>query len=411
MNPRQLWRVALTLLCLTAVEVCTQTRARAELIGPGDSVAVFRETALKRGTNTLAVLHTGTQFTVQKVNGNWVSGTIWTLEQGSVSGWVKQTDVVKNRPGKRFAQGETNATNPGRYWLWTLARGVTQDIVVRSTGPVDVFIFTEEGKRSYDWAVNHSSGQAGSRWRQLNSREAILRWEPPTDEQFYLVVDNTNFPDGGANGASYVDVTTLFWQDDPRPAEPVAGRGLIIGRVTLAFDGYEGRHDRISRPMTVHIAHNTASDADDNFQITKVVTDERGYFALANLPVDHRYWVKAVEGSNFTAPVPFRVSQPISGASDDSHAAQTVLDLGTFALTVGQDGSMGVELESPGMVVSRKPGSESSELQMTSTARLDRHIWFLQSYASSGWASHVREDQARLEKERQEAASNSNTSA
>ena len=188
------------------------------------------------------------------------------------------------------------------------------------------------------------------------------------------------------------------------PAEPRPGLGIILGRVTFTFDGYKGRHNPYSRPLTVHIMHKADGEEDSEAEVTRVVADDKGYFAVGNLPPGQRYWVKKVEGHDFIVNIPFTVSASIRGKDDDSQPQTDVLDVGCFALTVNAEGSIGCQLTSPDCTMTKEADNPESSVQFNSLSPLERHAWFLASYPTSGWAGKVGDHQRQIEGKREDAA-------
>ncbi len=194
----------------------------------------------------------------------------------------------------------------------------------------------------------------------------------------------------------------MVWlHDEPRPPEPISNRGLIVGQATLRLDGFQGKHEQYSRPLTVVIASKTDGSEDSSADTIEVPADPAGFFAVGNLSTEKHYWVKAVKGKNFTASIPFQASGPIRSEDSDSDKRTDVMDVGQFALSVDSDGSIGCELSSPTASLKKKPGDSSMQLLFESPCTLDRHRWFEQAYSRSGWTSKVRADRERIERERE----------
>ncbi len=191
---------------------------------------------------------------------------------------------------------------------------------------------------------------------------------------------------------------------DPKPAEPREGLGLILGRVTLKFDGYKGKHKPYSRPLTVHIMHKAGEEEDSDAKVIQAVADDQGYFTVGNLSPERRYWVKRVEGHDFVVNIPFTVSTSIRAKNSDSNPQADVLDVGCFALSVNAEGSIGCQLTSSDCTMTKKAGKSGSSVQFNASPPLERHSWFLATYPSSDWAAKVRDHQRQIEREREEKA-------
>lgn len=395
--------------------------ACAQVIAPGDRVVVIRESPLQVQTETLTGVPAGATLRVERVNGNW----LWVRFQAT-EGWVDRRHTRKIESGlvllSRPAMVSLSANNA--HW-WTLSRGKSLVLQVESSPhPVDVFVFSDEGKASYEFAVTHAQGQARSFARRLGTTQTTIRWEPPDERQYYLVIDNSTFPDGGATGAQAANLIVVFLHDDPSPAEPVAGRGLIIGRVTLAYEGFEKRNGRYNRPLTVHIAHSPQTPRLDDldsmpYEVLKAVTDAGGFFALANVPLEGSFWISKVEGHDFTASARIRLISPINssrggaeqllyiGGIGVSHSVTQkktdVLDIGELSLSVTEKSEIHGTLSAPffnGIRTFRDAdGNVKTELgwDKDNDAALDRHRWFEKTYPGSGWITKVRSDRAWIE--------------
>jgi hypothetical protein len=403
MRKRNVFSASVVVPAMAVLSIVVQADAHGKIIGPGDPIIANSEAPMKVGEETVAVVQPGTEFIAERVQGGWVSVS-YRRPDRTITGWIASRHLVKGDGKLKLTHIQSETLGRNRYWWLELPQGVSHVLQIDSTYPVDLFVFSSEGKAGYEWAVNHTSGQATSYLRKWNVREAKVRWDPPDNRQYFLVIDNTSFPDGGARGRQSTSFSLAVWRDDPRPAEPIWGLGLIIGRVTLKFDGHEGRYERYAKPLTVRIAHKADGEDDSAHKVQEATTDNAGYFALGNLRPDRRYWVKEARGPNFTVPVPFRASIPIRSKDSDSGRRKDVLDIGHFALSVNSEGSVGVELTSLGISATKRAGQTHATLHFDHSSTLGRHQWFERTYAYSGWAPKVREDRVRIEKEREQNA-------
>ena len=98
---------------------------------------------------------------------------------------------------------------------------------------------------------NAGKGQMHARLKKTNVQRGSLSWTPPDDKQYFLVIDNTRFPDGGSRSGRTIHYSLAFCIDDPKPKGPKKGNGIIIGRATLDYDNYEGKSGREHKPFKV----------------------------------------------------------------------------------------------------------------------------------------------------------------
>ena len=97
-------------------------------------------------------------------------------------------------------------------------------------------------------------------------------------------------------GQRRADTRKLVEADTSKLAEPEEGRGLILGRVTITVDESKEMSGTSSQPLIVYISHS-------NTEVIRVVADNRGYFAVGNVPVGQNYCVEKVECGGLTVPV------------------------------------------------------------------------------------------------------------
>jgi hypothetical protein len=244
--------------------------------------------------------------------------------------------------------------------------------------------------------IKKGSGRATTYQIHKKCYQAQLTWGTDAGE-YYVVVDNTSAPDGGARPTKDVDVSVGFWKRGHELGQPANGKGLLIGRVALDFAGYKDRFERHSGRLSVCIAQASAKKTEKVTKTHKVHADSNGYFAIGNLPAQDHYWVTGIEGNGFTAEIPFRISGPIGNGKEDS---LNVDDLGTIVLTVTKSGSIGCQLLGANVSVTHDAGEKSSQFHFGATTPLDRHQWFETDYAASQWSRYVVKDRKRLEAER-----------
>ena len=108
----------------------------------------------------------------------------------SVSGWINTRCLIKTNGNVEFCKAyrENIRYNYGRWF--DLPKGKKHVIRFESTYPVDLFVVSDEGKSTYEYAIKHS-GQMTSYWRQRSTTKVEFTWNPPDDRQYWIIVDNT----------------------------------------------------------------------------------------------------------------------------------------------------------------------------------------------------------------------------
>ncbi len=106
--------------------------------------------------------------------------------------------------------GSSIGCNAG-HWF-DLPRGSAANISFKahSNYGFDLLIVTEEGLASYRFFLKNGSGQLTSYRRELCVTTATFRWNPPNGRQYYLILDNSRFPQDGngpVGGTTTYDLT------------------------------------------------------------------------------------------------------------------------------------------------------------------------------------------------------------
>jgi hypothetical protein len=199
------------LVLLVAVLASSEPLA-AQIIGPGELVVAVRESPIMSGDETLAVARFGDKFLAKRVKGDWIS--IDVQDEGkTISGWIERGNVIRGEMGLGLCRYANEYLNARHYRWWELPQGKMHLIRFESAQPVDLFIVSEEGKGNYEYAVKHR-GQMHSYWRKKFTQTANYRWTPPDNRKYYLIVDNTTFPDTGASGDYSTQFTMSWWHDE-----------------------------------------------------------------------------------------------------------------------------------------------------------------------------------------------------
>jgi len=382
---------------LTTCALHGRNIARGEWISTDDYVVTVTETKVMAGPRFLTRFDAGTNFRVHSVNGSWVACR-QEVDGEFISGWVKKKEVLKLDRNQRavYATEDTLIRSQGQTLKLAKARPVT--IRYESDYSIDIFVVSEEGKASYKWVAEKGYGHMSSCIRKWNVRNGMFKWIPPDDNQYYLLIDNTDFPDGGANSRRTIKYKVAYCVEDPKPDEPRPGEGLIIGRVTLDFDGYQGRHDTCNDPYSVLV--DCIDDADD-VRTLKAQTDEEGYFFLANIDTNCKYRVQKLDGAAFAAPIGGIVTSPFRG---DKEQNKWVHDVGCFSLRVTARGKVETSVDNPDFSCRTNPDGGMEVSFDNGNSPLDRHEWFLSKFPDIGWVQHVEADRQAIYKEREEAA-------
>ena len=388
-------------VCLGALlMVCAFNSAElalGEWISSGDYVVTVTETQVMDGPRPVTVFETGSNFRVHSVNGSWVACR-QELDGEFRSGWVKKTDVLKLNSDQRAVYATKDTLIPSQGQTLKLAKGRPITIKYESDHFVDIFVVSEEGKASYKWVAKNGYGHMSSRFKQWNTRTGSFKWTPPDDDQYYLLIDNTDFPDGGANSRRGINYKLAYCVEDPKPDEPSYGKGLIIGRVTLDYDGFRGRHERCSDPFTVLV---DCIDEADDVKTLKAQVDQDGYFFLANVRTNRKYRVQKLDGPTFEAPIGGIVTSSFRGEKQQD---KWVHDVGCFSLRVTESGKVEKSVDAPDFSCRTMPDGSTQVSFQNGSSPLDRHQWFLAKFPHSGWAERVAADRQAIYEEREEAA-------
>jgi len=396
-------RNVIILSCWAAAVVASLTPVlSAGVFQVGDRVMTLQRVPLKDRAATRAYVDAGTTLTVTHVNDEWVAVCLYRSGK-PVTGWIEQRHLTFNDPSVVQVYEDQDQLERNKAVWWKLPKNQPVIIQFSSTWPVDTFFLSEEGLGNFRWVLKNGSGSARTIRFKSGVKQTLVDWSSLGEDQYYFVADNTSFPDRGTDPRGRTNTTMRIWIRTPRPAEPSPGLGLIMGRVTLRFDGYEGRHDTYGKPLTVHLKHKAEDADDDEARKLQVLTTADGHFALANLIPERRYQVAEVQGENFRAPIPFGATMPIRSKDAKPGNRDDVLDIGYFALVVNRDGSMGLEYTSPDMQATKVGGKEGMSLRFDSSGPLERHRWFTRTYPDSGWVARVEADRDRILREREES--------
>jgi hypothetical protein len=302
------------------------------------------------------------------------------------------------QPDRRLVYSDQDTLNYNQGVRYRLPAGKVVTVSVTSNTPIDVFVLTEDGVESYKKMLRGKRGRATTYEAQKSTRSAEFTWKSPDNRSYFLVLDNSSFVDGGAIPTGRAVFTVRFWQVVPRLAEPSRGLGLLIGRVSLQYDGYKGRNETYSGPLTVHLAHKADDDDDEEETTFQISTSPAGFFAVGNLLMNRSYRFAKIEGRNFSVEIPSTITAfsrlAITIGEDDR-----VYDVGHLAVTVKSDGKLAYKMISPKATVEAGAGHEGITLGFESESPFGRHRWFALAHRQSGWASIVKADRRKIEEE------------
>jgi len=397
MNARKL-RSSVSLSALLVVCAWNSTDlALGEWISTGDYVVTVTETQVMDGPRPVTVFDAGSNFRVHSINGSWVACR-QELDGEFRSGWVKKKDVLKLNSNQRAVYATKDTLIPSQGQTLKLGKGRPVTVKYDSDYPIDIFVVSEEGKASYKWVADNGYGHMSSRFKKWNTRTGTFTWTPPDDDQYYLLIDNSAFPDGGANSRRGIKYKLAYCVEDPKPDEPSYGKGLIIGRVTLDYDGFRGRHERCIDPFTILV---DCIDEADDVKTLEAQVDEDGYFFLANVQTNRKYRVQKLDGATFEAPIGGIVTAPFRGEEEHD---KWVHDVGCYSLRVTGNGKIETSIDNPDFSSRRLPDGSTQVSFQNGSSPLDRHQWFLAKFPHSGWAQRVAADRQAIYQEREEAA-------
>ncbi len=94
------------------------------------------------------------------------------------------------------------------------------------------------------------------------------------------------------------------------------GKGLLLGRITVKFEGYKGKYETHHSNLSVQVVgHN--KEGDDVCRYEPDI-DSNGYFMIPNVPLDLSYSMGKIKGNGYTIPkmnmsTPFFENKRITG--------------------------------------------------------------------------------------------------
>lgn len=367
-----------------------------EWISTGDYVVTTTDSPVMDGKRKVTTLETSTNFRVSDVNETWLC-VEQEVDGENISGWVKKDDVLKlDKDHYAVAATQDNLTR-NQWQTLKLPRGESYVIKYVSTLPIDVFVISEEGKLALQSMSENGSGRVSTKYSRLSESSGTFTWSPPDDDRYYVVMDNTSFPDKGTNSRRKIYYSLAYCIADPKPEEPRDGKGLIVGQAILRFDDYEGRDGRYRDPYKVAVDISENED-DDTADTVEVQTDSNGYFFLTNVDPSKRYCVSKIVNDDIEAPVSVVMSFTF-GEEDGGYAP--VQDAGKVSLVVRSNGKIGTTIINTDSIFRSKEDGGAT-LRPGVQSPLERHKWFLNKFPDSDWSDHVADDRDETYREREE---------
>tara|TARA_R110002111_G_scaffold177181_2_gene243224 strand:- start:8202 stop:9569 length:1368 start_codon:yes stop_codon:yes gene_type:complete len=408
--------------CFVFIFLVILSTASAQVIAPDDYVYVIKESPLKVKQKTTAAVPAGTMLKVEEVQGKWLWTTFIDTTEGLKfkEGWIDKNHVIKKPKNKKLRFNPQQETlEPNDNYQYFLPKGEPIEIQFQSShSGIDFFIVSEEGLSAYKWVMKNGSGRVTSYKKKLNSQEESFTWQPPDNDQYYFLIDNTSFPDSGADGRHTTTVTTFFWSEDNTPSEPIDGRGLIIRKVSIEFDNYKGRNDVYNGPLTAIIGYKHKVESGEKPKPDGEIeakVDKNGFFFAGNVPKDRYYWIQSIKTTAFESPVPFKFYSQVDYEKDEPtyvdlglacitsgmESKETgVLDIGYYDLKVVSNGAIVIELTIPFDQFSNEKSINVFGTGKNLETELSRHAWFKSNYSKSGWTEKVVADLKWIQDER-----------
>ncbi len=412
-NQEKMNRSADLLCCVLVVLVATQPGiAFAQEVSNGDHVVAVTTTPVKSKSETLMEIAEGTKFTVRGTQGSWVLLSQVIMGK-KVTGWVTGKDVLAIGPDLMPEQVANDDLLYGTGKGIGLPKGRSVEIVYQSTHPIDTLILSEAGRQAYGAALAKRTVPPPAIMKRLNQRAGTLHWTPPDENSYHLILDNSGLIPGGTdlgrNVSFKVALTTRPYQLDERRSE----KGLMIGRASLDYDGFNDLQGPHGKPLRVSIqALKGGKDGPLKREVLQTWTDTEGYFFLDNVDRNCKYRIESVGGVNFEVPITIHVrfrfpkgkrvtSATMSWVGDSPsesmivNAARTgsddVVDLGHVRITVDKNGNTVGSMTGPNALLG-VVGKDATFRGRPEEFPLKRHAWFIENHADSAWSKRVAED-------------------
>ena len=99
-----------------------------------------------------------------------------------------------------------------QYYSMIMDPGIKVNVSVSTNGsPVDIMVMDSDNFGNYVSAVNSLTGGT---WKTYDSEKSVVNesfgFISPGTDRYYIIIDNTKSPDGGAYAGKDVDVRTMI---------------------------------------------------------------------------------------------------------------------------------------------------------------------------------------------------------
>jgi len=153
---------------------------------------------------------------------------------------LMSTVLISNASATSYDESKSIRIEEGQYWtlfLSGLSSGDDIDVEIDVTegGNVDVMIMDSINFNSFKDASNAGYGE----WMNIklvkNTKGTSISVSAPEDGDYYVVIDNTDVPSGGASPSGYVDVTVDIQAGTSASFSCCLSTMLVLGGVLVAF--------------------------------------------------------------------------------------------------------------------------------------------------------------------------------
>jgi hypothetical protein len=121
--------------------------------------------------------------------------------------YIKPTPTGSFTPSWHEKPTETVKVPKGsyRYYYYSLKEGDSIKIAVLTNGPpIDLLIMDEANFN--DYKASFTDGRTWYEWDSLKVIKTVYEFSVPADDTYYVVLDNSPMPDGGADSGKDVSV-------------------------------------------------------------------------------------------------------------------------------------------------------------------------------------------------------------
>ncbi|MBI4870957.1 MAG: hypothetical protein HY814_05265 [Candidatus Riflebacteria bacterium] len=305
---------------------------------------------------------------------------------------------------KSLSLGEGKAV----WYGFSGPQGGKMTIELSASRGIDFFIVSEAGLSALRKVMDKGSGSMNSLKRELRVKSGTLHWTLPDGDDYYVVLDNTAFPDGGANSGTDVWVRLRILQERTAPpapriakiGPPRPGRVLLVGQAQVRWKGFKGRRGRETSPLEVTVHHMTEGK-DSPEDEKEVATDLDGYFCLEWPESWTRYKLGEVSGDGWSV----KPGVSITTTLGEKARKTKVESLGSWKFAVDAGGTVSTSCRQTSM---QAEPSDSGGIQIRMVSDLDLSVfeWARDHFADTAWEKLVDDEitvQKAKHREKQEA--------